>query len=206
MSLVNCLVKVTSIGHQREAPGLNGQPDHRRRVRKFGHRSQAASQIGTQSVTDPALGVWWFRESGGDWTTSRMRQVNPYAPLFYSVGHEREHSSFHNGGIQDEIGRMLAVEVVRLLPELRDRGNLLVTPITDRLGWEIVSTDLPVIRVWSHFSYLGPGDATPVNYRLGGVLSFGVSDHLEPESGDVVYQYLVVGDFLGDVVLEDAGT
>ena len=49
MSLVNCLVKVISIGHRREKPGLNGQSGHQLRVRKLRRRRQAAGQIGAQS-------------------------------------------------------------------------------------------------------------------------------------------------------------
>lgn len=43
-------------------------------------------------IADPNLGVWWFRQAGGDWTGRGVRERNPYARLFYSP----EFGSRHN--------------------------------------------------------------------------------------------------------------
>ena len=153
---------------------------------------------------DPELGIWWYRDSNRDWTGRRTRERNPYARLFYEPEFGNEHDSIVNGGIQERIGQMLVAEVVALLPELDQKGSELVAPITQRLGWELASDDLPVMRVWSRFSYLAPGDFEARDYRVGGVLTFGVADRRDAGTGDVLYQYAVVGDWLGPVLLEEA--
>ena len=157
-------------------------------------------------VSDPGLGIWWFRSSGGDWTTRRHRDLNPYSPLFYSSEYGPEHPSFHDGGMQELVAQQLAQGAERLLPEIRGRGAGLVSPLASNLGWELASAELPVVRVWSSFTYLGPVDDGPREYRVGGVLAFGVQDHLDPVSGNVIYQYLVMDRFLGSgIIVEDAG-
>lgn len=155
-------------------------------------------------ATDPELGIWWYRDSNRDWTGRRTRERNPYARLFYEPEFGNEHDSIVNGGIQERIGQMLVAEVVALLPELDQKGGELVAPITQRLGWELASDELPVMRVWSRFSYLAPGDFEARDYRVGGVLTFGVADRRDAGTGDVLYQYAVVGDWLGPVLLEEA--
>ena len=98
---------------------------------------------------------------------------------------------------------MLGAEL--LLPEIRGRASVLVAPVSGSLGWELASGELPVMRVWGSFTYFGPLDDGPREYRVGGVLKFLVRDYLN-EAGNIVYQYLVMGEFLGPgVVLEDAG-
>ena len=164
-----------------------------------GERSDGS---GESLVTDPNLGIWWYRDAGGDWTGRRMREQNPYGRLFYAPEFDNEHDTFINGGFQDSIGQMLVSEAVSLLPELEDRASALIAPVTEKLGWELASDDLPVMRVWSRFSYLGPEDFAPREYRVGGVLSFGVADRKEPGTGDVLYQYAVIGDWLGSVLLQ----
>lgn len=155
-------------------------------------------------VSDPNLGVWWFRQAGGDWTGRGVRERNPYARLFYSPEFGSEHDSFVNGRIQDRVGQMLVAQAVVLLPELESQASALLSPVRDRLGWEMASEDLPVMRVWSRFTYLAPGDFAAREYRIGGVLSFGVTDRREADTGDVLYQYAVVGDWLGPVLLEES--
>lgn len=99
---------------------------------------------------------------------------------------------------------MLVAQAVVLLPELESQASALLASVTDRLGWEMASEDLAVMRVWSRFTYLAPGDFEPREYRIGGVLYFGVADRREDDTGDVLYQYAVVGDWLGPVLLEEA--
>lgn len=157
-------------------------------------------------VSDPSLGIWWYRNSGGDWTTSRTRGQNPYSPLFYSSEYGAGRPNFERGSMQELIAQQLAQGAEVLLPEISGRAASLVSPLTRNLGWEIASDVLPVVRVWSSFTYLGPLDDSPRQYRVGGVLSFAVNDELDRDSGDVLYQYLVMDHFLGNgVILEDAG-
>ena len=155
-------------------------------------------------IADPTLGVWWFRQAGGDWTGRGVRERNPYARLFYAPEFGSEHDSFENGRIQERVGQMLVAQAVVLLPELESQAIVLLAPVTERLGWEMASEELPVMRVCSRFTYLAPGDFEPREYRIGGVLSFGVSDRREADTGDVLYQYAVIGDWLGPVLLEEA--
>ncbi len=156
-------------------------------------------------AADPALGVWWYRASAGDWTPSRMREANPYAPLFDTDGLAPQHANFANGGLQETISQLLADELVKIDPEFEYTVTRLVLPMRDRLGWEFVSPDLPVVRLWTSFTYIGPQDVVPVEYRMGGVLAFGVAEHRDPATGDVLYQYPVVSHWIGPVLLENAG-
>ena len=155
-------------------------------------------------VVDPSLGVWWYRYSGGDWTTSRLKTANPYYRLFYDQQVDQRYATFENNGLQNEIGRLLADEVVQVLPEIGDRAPSLITPLSDRLGWEFADSDLPVVRVWTSFTYSGPDSLGPVEYRVGGVLAFNLADHRDVQSGDVLYQYPVVSNWVGPVLLEES--
>ena len=155
-------------------------------------------------VTEPRLGVWWYRHAGGDWTTNRIRDLNPYYPLFYDIQVDRRYATFQNGGLQNEIARLLVDEVVMQLPEVSDRASLLITPIGDRLGWEFVNAEVPVVRLWSRFIYSGPDHLAPIELRVGGVLAFTIADHRDVTTGDVLYQYPVITNWLGPVLLEES--
>ncbi len=155
-------------------------------------------------VTEPRLGVWWYRHAGGDWTTNRLRDLNPYYPLFYDVHVDRRYATFHNEGLQNEISRLLVDDVVVQLPEIADRASSLIAPLGDRLGWEFVNAEVPVVRVWSRFTYAGPDSLTPIELRVGGVLAFTVADHRDAQTGDVVYQYPLIAGWLGPVLLEES--
>ena len=155
-------------------------------------------------VPEPRLGVWWYRHSGGDWTTARFKSVNPYYPLFYAREIEPRYPTFENGGLQNEIGRLLADEIVQILPEIADRAPTLVAPLGARLGWEFADPDVPAVRVWSRFTYAGPDGLGPVEYRVGGLLAFTLGDHRDVQTGDVVYQYPVISNWVGPVLLEES--
>lgn len=157
-------------------------------------------------IPAPRDGIWWYRDSPGDWTDSGTKQRNPYLPLFGAVSLESKHPSFAYGGMQEAIARMLAEEAEVLMPELQGHGPDLIGPLTRNLGWEIVGDELPVARVWSSFTYLGPLDSKPRRYRMGGVMLFDVREYVEANTGDLIYQYLDVGYFLGSgVLMEDEG-
>lgn len=157
-------------------------------------------------IPEPQDGIWWYRASAGDWTDSGTRESNPYAPLFDATSLESRHPSFAYGGIQEKLARMLAEQAEILMPELQGHGAKLVGPLQGNLGWEIAGEELPVARIWSSFTYSGPLDSRPRRYRLGGVMLFQVRDYLEPNTGDLIYQYLDVGYFLGKgVLMEDEG-
>lgn len=157
-------------------------------------------------IPEPQQGIWWYRDSPGDWTDRATRERNPYLPLFEAVSLETKHPTFAYGGMQAAIAEMLAEEAEVLMPELRGHGAQLVDPLTRNLGWEVVGDELPVARVWSSFTYFGPLDSKPRRYRMGGVMLFSVRDYLEVNTGDLIYQYLDVGYFLGSgVLMEDEG-
>ena len=157
-------------------------------------------------IPEPRDGIWWYRDSPGDWTDSATRERNPYLPLFEAMSLESKHPSFAYGGMQEAIARMLAEEAEVLMPELRGHGPQLVDPLKRNMGWEIVGDELPVARVWSSFTYFGPLDSKPRRYRMGGVMLFDVREYLEANTGDLIYQYLDVGYFLGSgVLMEDEG-
>lgn len=155
-------------------------------------------------VSEPRLGVWWYRHAGGDWTPNRIRDLNPYYRIFYDLEIDSRYATFANGGIQNEAARLLADEIVLQLPAIADRASLLINPLGDRLGWEFVNAEVPVIRLWSRFTYSGPDNLDPVELRVGGVLAFTLADHRDPTTGDVVYQYPVINNWLGPVLLEES--
>ena len=166
----------------------------------------SAPSSGDGLIPEPQEGIWWYRDSPGDWTESKTRERNPYTPLFEAASLEDRHPSFAYGGMQEKIARMLALEAEVLMPELDGYGLELVEPLTRNFGWEIAGDELPVARVWSSFTYQGPLDSVPRQYRMGGVMLFQVRDYLESSSGDLIYQYLDAGHFLGKgVLMEDAG-
>ena len=58
-------------------------------------------------VSDPSLGIWWYRKSGGDWSTRQVRDMNPYSPLVYGRDYEPEHASFNAGTMQELVAQKL---------------------------------------------------------------------------------------------------
>ncbi len=159
---------------------------------------------GSDLVPEPRLGVWWYRHSGGDWTGARFKQMNPYYPLFFDSAIDPRYATFENGGLQNEIGRLLADEIVQVMPEISDRASTLVGPLGSRLGWEFADPDVPVVRLWSRFTYAGSDGLGPVEYRVGGVLAFTLGDHRDLQTGDVLYQYPVITNWVGPVLLEES--
>lgn len=159
---------------------------------------------GESLATDPRLGVWWYRHSGGDWTTSRFKNLNPYYPLFFDGRIDSRYGTFQNGGLQNEISLLLADEIVQILPVIGDRAPQLVAPLSDRLGWEFVDPDIPVVRLWTRFTFDGPDDLGPIEYRVGGVLAFTVAEHRDVQTGDALYQYPQVSNWIGQVLLEES--
>lgn len=148
---------------------------------------------------NPLDGVYWYRDSGGDWSPPRMREVNPYGRLFYATGQLPDHPSFYDETIYVDIASRIAGELARVMPVVGEKAFRL--GLDENLGWELASPKEPAIYVWSRFEFQGPEDDRALDYVVGGVLRLGVRDFLDGD-GNLVYQYLVPADFVGPVLVE----
>lgn len=147
---------------------------------------------------DPERGLYFFREGRGDWSTSRLRKVNPYSALFYYEEYPHELANFAEGSMQRELAVMLAFEAASLMPVLGSPTPAMVDLIEDKLGWAIRASDGPVINVWSEFDLVSRGVARQ-RFAVGGVMELGVGRR---GRGDEWYEYLEVGRWIGPVVVE----
>ena len=147
---------------------------------------------------DPSKGLYFYRDSGGDWTTSRMRTSNPYAPLFYYGGYSDEVADFESGSMQRALARSLSFEVSGLLPGVGSPTPAMVGLIEDRLGWAIRDRKGPVVNIWSSFDLVGL-EVGSQQFSVGGVMEMGVS---KGGQGDDWYDYLTLGEWIGPVVVE----
>ena len=143
-------------------------------------------------------GLYFYRDSGGDWTTSRLRASNPYAALFYYGGYSDSVADFESGTMQRALARSLAFEVAELLPAVGSPTPGMVSLIEDRLGWAIRDRDGPVVNVWSSFDLVGI-DVGSQQFSVGGVMQLGVK---QGGTGDDWYDYLTLGEWVGPVVVE----
>ena len=92
-----------------------------------------------------------------------------YDHAIYDHAIDSRYATFQNGGLPNEMGRLLADEIVQVMPEISDRASTLVTPLGPRLGWEFADPDVPMVRLWSRFTYSGADGFGPVERRVGGV-------------------------------------
>ena len=163
--------------------------------------SRGDPSVGPAPIAEPSGGVWWYREGRGDFRPNGMRGSNAYWRLFSQDLEGLKKPHFVDGSIYPVIGRKLASEVEEIVPELGDGNQALLSRLTLNMAWELASESLPLIRVWSKFDFTYP-DEDEREYRVGGVLSLGVSDQRDPGTGELLFQYLVVGDFQGPVLVE----
>ncbi len=147
---------------------------------------------------DPNQGLYFYRDSEGDWTTSRMRASNPYASLFYYGGYSDDVANFESGTMQRSLARSLAFEVSELLPGVGAPTPAMVGLIEDRLGWAIRDRNGPVINVWSSFDLVGV-EVGSQQFSVGGVMQLGL---MKGGEGDNWYDYLTLGEWIGPVVVE----
>lgn len=147
---------------------------------------------------DPARGLEFYREAGGDWTPASVRERHPYAPLVYYDDYREGIASFGDGGLQGDLARELAYEAYRLLPIIGSPTPQLVDLLESNLGWEFRDSEGPVMNIWSTFriSETGGGGA---RFAVGGVMVFGVGSAGE---GDDRQDYLQVGQWVDSVVVE----
>ena len=143
---------------------------------------------------EPGRGVWWYRDEGGDHTGRAIREANPHWVLFEGNGQVGRFTSFGDGSMQKQLGRLLAGEVYRVMPEVGPGNSALAEVLTENLGWELVSAERPLVRLWSGFTFrLGDED---LRFVVGGVMA------LEVRMATPGGEYLEAGHFEGPVLLE----
>ena len=145
---------------------------------------------------DPDLGIVFFRDQGGNWTDRRVRERNPYAPLFYSDTPPVGVLGFQDGSMLMAISREMVHEATGLLPLLGDPNPDMVRAFRDNMGWEIRGQDRPVVSVWTEFSVRER--FSEFRYAVGGVMMMKV----HTPGGEDGPQHLGLGVWLGPVVVE----
>ena len=136
------------------------------------------------AVTPTPMGVWWWRDGVGDFTSSSALLAHPYGPhldlldgiLDYHepMGYYDEVGDYY----RDVVSRILLAEVVALVNAVDALGpyvelsmdDELLAEIGDNLGWEVLGTEVPLVRYWSEVHL--EGDL----YRLGGVVGFAITE------------------------------
>ena len=149
----------------------------------------------TALAPSPGAGVWWYQENGGGRTGKGVRESNPYWPLFEGEPQSGEHPNFADGSMQILLGRQLAQEVYALMPDVGRDNQALEDALVEQLGWELVSLESPLVRLWSDFVFRGP-DGRDRKYVVGVVAT------LEVRPSGAGGERLEPGGFVGPVLLE----
>ena len=135
-------------------------------------------------ITPTPVGVWWWRDGVGDFTSSSALLAHPYGPhldLLDGVLDYHEPVGYYDGVAdyyRDGVSRILLAEVVALVNAVDALGPYvelsmdeeLLAEVGDNLGWEISGPEVPVARYWSEV-HLDGG-----LYRLGGVVGFAITE------------------------------
>lgn len=150
---------------------------------------------------DPKEGLDFHRDAGGDWTPRPVRQENPYAEFFYFDGYPPDVASFANGRIYEDLARNLAFGASEVVDFLGTPTPEIVRTFMRGLGWELRSLDEPYINVWTTFDFYAQGALH--RYAVGGVVRMDVVSR-SGSDGELL-EYLVVGPFVGPVVVERLG-
>ena len=161
-------------------------------------RGEVEDPVNHEDWFSPERGVYFYRNSGGDWTTARKRREHPYSSLFYYDGYDASVMNFENGSMQRELARRLTFEVAALMPVLGEPSPEIVDLVERKLGWSIRDEEQPIVNVWSAFVLEPYGDQGQA-FAIGGVMRLQV---LRGGDGDEWYEYLVPGSWLGNVALE----
>lgn len=146
---------------------------------------------------DPALGIDFYRDSGGDWTPRRVREAHSHRDLFYYGKYPDSVPNFQDRTIHRHLARELVFEAVATLPLLGDPTPAMVHLFARELGWELRESPEPVISIWTTFSVRRDGVVHV--YAVGGVMRMGVASLGED---DDLVEYLTPGPWLGPVVVE----
>ena len=136
------------------------------------------------AVTPTPVGVWWWRDGTGDFTSSRVLLDHPYGThldLLDGALDYHEPMGFYDevaDYYRDGVSRILLAEVVALVNAVDALGpyvelsmdDELLGEIGNNLGWEVSDAEVPLVRYWSEVHL--EGDL----YRLGGVVGFAIGE------------------------------
>lgn len=164
-----------------------------------GDRGLAQEPFPGEGWFDPDVGLYFWRENGGDWTTLEARESSPYWEYVEYDGYPPGVPNFADGSMGLSIARKMAFAMADARPEFGSVNQSMIRVLQSRLGWEF-RTDAPdKANVWSYFTlvegrYIG-------EFRIGGVVQF----HLKPLPGGAAgAMYLDLGEFVGSFVVERA--
>ena len=146
---------------------------------------------------DPALGIDFYRDNGGDWTSRRAREGHTHRDLFYYEEYPASIPNFHAKTIYRHLAREMVFEAIASLPLLGDPTPAMVLLFSHDLGWELRNSPEPVINLWTTFQ-VRRNNVLHV-YAVGGVMRMGVSSLGEE---DDLVEYVTPGPWLGSVVVE----
>ena len=146
---------------------------------------------------DPAIGIDFYRDSGGDWTARRVRKGHTHSDLFYYEEYPDSVPNFHDGSIHLHLAREMVFEAVDTLPLLDEPTPAMIDLFSRDMGWELRESPEPVVNLWTTFSVRRAGILH--EYAVGGVMRMGVSSLGE---GDELVEYVTPGAWLGPVVVE----
>ncbi len=85
------------------------------RVRRFPEGEPVPPVVG-EDWLDPEYGIEFYRDSGGDWTSRRIREIHPHRDLFAFDGYPDSVPNFHVGTLQRHVAREMVLEAVDALP------------------------------------------------------------------------------------------
>ena len=149
---------------------------------------------------NPAYGLTFYRDSGGEWTSRSVRESHSHRNLFYYDGYPEGVLNFSDGSILRAAAQEMVFEAVEVLPLLGEPTPAMVDAFVRNMGWEIRPSRGAVVNLWTTFVLnRGPEVHT---FAVGGVMRLGVGGIGQ---GEDRIEYLVVGDFIGPVVVERLG-
>ena len=146
---------------------------------------------------DPAIGIDFYLDSGGDWTARRVRKGHTYSDLFYYEEYPDSVPNFHDKSIHPHLAREMVFEAVDTLPLLDEPTPAMIGLFSRDMGWELRESPEPVVNLWTTFAVRRAGILH--EYAVGGVMRMGVSSLGE---GDELVEYVTPGPWLGPVVVE----
>ena len=149
---------------------------------------------------DPRVGLSFYRQSGGDWTSRRVRESHTHRNLFYYQGYPEGVVNFGDESIFQPLAQELVFEATRVLPVLGEPTLAMVDAFRRDLGWELLNAPAPVVNVWTTFVLKTGGEVH--RYAVGGVMRLGVGYLGE---GELRLEYLTPGEWVGPVVVERLG-
>ena len=166
------------------------------RVRAYPEGAPIPPRVG-EDWFDPAAGLAFYRDSGGDWTGRRVRETHTHRELFYYGEYPDSISNFSDRSIYQMISRELAFEAASSLPLLGDPTPAMIGAFSRNLGWELRDSSEPAVNLWTTFTVRREGEFH--TYAVGGVMLMGMAWTGE---GDGVVEYVTLGRWIGPVVVE----